>query len=48
MDGYLGMILLWPMNWAPRNYAICAGQFLSITGNEALFSLIGTKYGGMG
>lgn len=36
------------MNWAPRNYAICAGQFLSITGNEALFSLIGTKYGGDG
>lgn len=35
-------------NFAPRNWAFCQGQTLPISGNEALFSIIGTIYGGDG
>jgi microcystin-dependent protein len=35
-------------NFAPRNYAVCNGQILSIAQNTALFSLLGTTYGGNG
>jgi len=35
-------------NFAPVNWALCNGQILSISGNEALFNLIGTTYGGDG
>lgn len=35
-------------NFAPRNWAKCDGQILPITQNEALFSLLGTTYGGDG
>ncbi len=38
----------WPLNWAPRGWALCQGQLLSIASNTALFSLIGTTYGGDG
>jgi len=48
MDGYLGMIMLWPMSWAPRNWAICNGDLVAIANNEALFSLLGTAFGGDG
>ena len=42
------MIVLWGPNWAPRNWALCDGQLLAIASNTALFSLIGTIYGGDG
>jgi microcystin-dependent protein len=35
-------------NFAPRNWALCDGQFLAIAQNDALFSLLGTTYGGDG
>jgi len=48
MDPLLATILLWPVNFAPNGWALCAGQLLSISQNAALFSLIGTTYGGNG
>jgi len=48
MEGYTSEIRLWGPNWAPRNWALCNGQLLSIAQNTALFSLIGTIYGGDG
>lgn len=48
MDNYLGEVKLWPYNWAPKGWALCNGALLSITQNQALFSLIGTTYGGDG
>ncbi|MCE7992638.1 MAG: phage tail protein [Roseivirga sp.] len=48
MDGYLGQIMAWGPNWAPRNWAFCNGGLISIEQNPSLFSLIGTMYGGDG
>lgn len=48
METFLATILLWPVNFAPTGWAFCAGQLLSIAQNTALFSLIGTYYGGDG
>lgn len=48
MDPYVGEIRLFAGTYAPRNWAFCQGQLLPISGNEALFSLIGTTYGGDG
>jgi microcystin-dependent protein len=48
MDPFLSTILIWPPNFAPRGWALCAGQLMSISQNTALFSLIGTMYGGDG
>ena len=48
MDAFIAMIMLWGPNWAPRNWALCEGQLLAISTNTALFSLIGTMYGGDG
>jgi microcystin-dependent protein len=45
---YLGEILLVPYNFAPRGWAFCQGQILPIEQNTALFSLLGTTYGGDG
>ena len=47
-EPFLGEIYLSGINFAPRGYAICAGQILSIAQNTALFSLLGTTYGGNG
>jgi microcystin-dependent protein len=47
-DLYLGEIILFAGNFAPRNTALCNGQLLSISQNQALFSLLGTTYGGDG
>ena len=44
----LGEIRLFAGNFAPRGYALCNGQLLSISQNTALFSLLGTTYGGNG
>lgn len=48
MEEYMATIMGWAPNFAPRNWAFCAGQTLSISSNTALFSLIGTTYGGNG
>jgi microcystin-dependent protein len=44
----LAMIYLFASNFAPQGYALCNGQILAISTNTALFSLIGTYYGGNG
>lgn len=45
---YFGEIRLFAGNFAPLGWAFCHGQLLSIAENDALFSLIGTTYGGDG
>lgn len=47
-DAYMGMILPWAMDFAPQNWALCNGQLLPVANFAALFSLLGTKYGGDG
>jgi microcystin-dependent protein len=47
-EPFLGEIKILPYNFAPRGWAFCAGQILSIQQNTALFSLLGTQYGGNG
>lgn len=44
----IGTILLFGFNSAPRGWALCNGQLLPIAQNQALFSLLGTMYGGNG
>jgi microcystin-dependent protein len=48
MEPFLGEIKMVGFNFAPRGYAMCQGQLLSIAQNTALFSLLGTLYGGNG
>jgi microcystin-dependent protein len=45
---FLGEIRIFPYNFAPRGWAFCSGQILPIAQNTALFSLLGTTYGGNG
>lgn len=45
---FLGSIILFGGNFAPRGWAFCNGQLLAISQNTALFSLLGTTYGGNG
>jgi microcystin-dependent protein len=47
-EPFLGMIMIVPYNFAPRGWAFCNGQILPIAQNTALFSLLGTTYGGNG
>lgn len=47
-DPFLGQITLVAFNFAPRGWAFCDGQLLAISQNQALFSLLGTTYGGDG
>jgi microcystin-dependent protein len=48
MEGYIAEIRMFAANFSPRNWAYCNGQLLSIATNQALFSLLGTTYGGDG
>jgi microcystin-dependent protein len=48
MDPFIGEIRLVSFNFAPKGWALCAGQLLPINQNQALFSLLGTYYGGDG
>ena len=48
MDVYIGMIFMFAGNFAPVGFALCNGQLLSISQNTALFSILGTTYGGDG
>ncbi len=47
-DPFLGEIKIIAFNFAPQGWAMCNGQFLPINQNQALFSLLGTMYGGNG
>ncbi|HEV7642881.1 MAG TPA: tail fiber protein [Pyrinomonadaceae bacterium] len=47
-QSYIGQIQAFGFNFAPRNWAFCNGQIMSIAQNTALFSLLGTTYGGNG
>jgi len=47
-EPYIGEIQIFGFNFAPRNWAQCAGQILPIQQNTALFALLGTQYGGNG
>lgn len=48
MDPFVGEIRLFSFGRVPRGWALCNGQLLSINTNQALFSLLGTTYGGDG
>ena len=47
-DQYLGEIRMVGFNFAPVGWALCNGQTMSISQNNALFALLGTTYGGNG
>jgi microcystin-dependent protein len=47
-EPFLGTIIIFAGNFAPRGWAFCNGQLLPINQNTALFSLLGTQYGGNG
>jgi microcystin-dependent protein len=48
MDEFIGIVKLFAGNFAPKGWALCNGQLLSISQNTALFSILGTTYGGDG
>ncbi len=48
MDPFIGQIVMFAGNFAPRGWAFCDGQLLPISQNTALFSILGTTYGGDG
>src|SRR3954452_25184145 len=48
MDPFVAEIRVLPYTFAPRGWALCNGQLLPISQNTALFSLLGTMYGGDG
>jgi len=48
MDPLIGMVMPLATSFAPRGWALCDGQLLAIAEHQALFSIIGTTYGGDG
>jgi len=48
MTPFLSQLMVVSFNFAPKGWALCAGQLLPINQNQALFSLLGTTYGGDG
>jgi microcystin-dependent protein len=48
MEPFIGQINLFPYNFAPTNWMPCTGQLVPINQNQALFSLLGTNFGGDG
>jgi microcystin-dependent protein len=47
-DPFVAEIRIFPFNFAPKGWAFCNGQLLPLSQNTALFSLLGTTYGGNG
>ncbi|MBT9314088.1 phage tail protein [Leptothoe spongobia] len=47
-EPYIGEIRMFGFNFAPRNWAKCNGELLSINQNQSLYSILGTTYGGDG
>ena len=48
MDPFIGEIIMFGGNFAPRGWALCEGQLLPLNQNQALFAILGTTYGGDG
>lgn len=48
MEGVIGYVTAFAGNFAPRSWAFCQGQIMPISQNTALFSILGTTYGGNG
>jgi microcystin-dependent protein len=48
MNGYIGQILMWAPNIVPVNWMACEGQVINVQQNPALFSILGSYYGGNG
>jgi len=48
VEAFLGEVRLFSFAFPPKGWALCNGQFLPINQNQALFSLLGTQYGGNG
>ncbi|RMG74478.1 MAG: tail fiber protein [Chloroflexi bacterium] len=48
MEPYLGQIQLFPYHFTPKGWVRCEGQILQVSQHDALFSLLGTMYGGDG
>lgn len=48
MDEYMAVIKAFGFYWAPQGWLTCSGQIMSITQNSALYSLLGTNFGGNG
>src|ERR1700680_5264306 len=48
MDPFVAEIRIFPFNFPPKGWAFCDGQLMAISQNPALFSLLGTTYGGDG
>src|SRR5580693_9023036 len=47
-EPFLGELRVFSFGFAPRNWAMCAGQLLPINQNQALFALLGVQFGGNG
>jgi microcystin-dependent protein len=47
-ETFIGQIMLGGFNFAPKNFSFCDGSTLSISQNQALYSLLGTQFGGNG
>jgi len=48
MDPFIGTVMMFGGNFAPRGWSLCEGQLLAISSHSALFSILGTIYGGDG
>jgi microcystin-dependent protein len=48
VEPFIGQVFMFAGNFSPKGYAFCNGQLLPISQNQALFSLLGTTYGGNG
>lgn len=48
MEPFIGQIELFAFNFAPKSWMVCTGQMMQISQNTALFSLLGTNFGGDG
>lgn len=48
MEPFIGLVCMFGGNFAPRGWALCNGQLLAISSHSALFSILGTTYGGDG
>ena len=48
IEPFIGEICQYPYTYAPKGWAFCHGQLMQIQQNQALFSLLGTTYGGDG
>lgn len=48
MDSFIGSIILFAGNFAPQGWLLCQGQLLPVNQNQALFSILGNRYGGNG